>query len=91
MNGSENRNHPGAPKAMRLWFGIFMVLIYIGVGLLFFFDVFSIDNNAISYTVAPCSSSTASSADTACTKAAIDRPLSFPSGASGLLPPHTPK
>lgn len=51
MNGSENRNHPGAPKAMRLWFGIFMVLIYIGVGLLFFFDVFSIDNNAISYTV----------------------------------------
>ena len=51
MNGSENRNHPGAPKAMRLWFGLFMVLIYIGVGLLFFFDVFSIDNNAISYTV----------------------------------------
>lgn len=51
MNGSENRNHPGAPKAMRLWFGIFMVLIYIGVGLLFFFDVFSIDYNAISYTV----------------------------------------
>lgn len=51
MNGSENRNHPGAPKAMRLWFGIFMVLIYIGVGLLFFFDVISIDSNAISYTV----------------------------------------
>lgn len=51
MNGSENRNHPGAPKAMRLWFGIFMVLIYIGVGLLFFFDVFGIDSNAISYTV----------------------------------------
>ncbi|MBO5030103.1 MAG: hypothetical protein J6C59_10895 [Muribaculaceae bacterium] len=51
MNGSQNRNHPGAPKSMRLWFGIFMVLIYIGVGLLFFFDVFSIDNNAISYTV----------------------------------------
>lgn len=36
---------------MRLWFGIFMVLIYIGVGLLFFLDVFSISNNAISYTV----------------------------------------
>lgn len=36
---------------MRLWFGIFMVLIYIGVGLLFFFDVFSIDSHAISYTV----------------------------------------
>lgn len=51
MNRSENRNHPGAPKAMRLWFGIFMVLIYIGVGLLFFLDVFSISNNAISYTV----------------------------------------
>ena len=53
MNGSQNRNHPGAPKSMRLWFGIFMVLIYIGVGLLFFFffDVFGIDNNAISYTV----------------------------------------
>lgn len=40
-----------APKGMRLWFGIFMVLIYLGVGLLFIFDVFSIDNTAISCVV----------------------------------------
>ena len=36
------------PKGMRLVFGIFMILIYVGVGLLFIFDFFSIDNTAIS-------------------------------------------
>lgn len=50
MKGQEN-NRPQAPKSMRLWFGILMILIYIGVGLLFIFDIFSIDNTAISCTV----------------------------------------
>ncbi|MBD5201217.1 MAG: hypothetical protein HDS85_04120 [Bacteroidales bacterium] len=35
----------------RLLFGIFMVLVYVGVGLLFIFDIFNIDNTAISATV----------------------------------------
>lgn len=43
-------NNP-VPKGMRLWFGIFMILVYLGVGLLFIFDFFSIDNTAISCTV----------------------------------------
>lgn len=54
MKGSDNTpryGQPGVPKGMRLWFGIFMVVIYLGVGLLFIFDVFSIDNTAISCTV----------------------------------------
>lgn len=54
MKGSNNTDkygQPVAPKGMRLWFGIFMIVIYLGVGLLFIFDVFSIDNTAISYTV----------------------------------------
>ena len=36
---------------MRLVFGIFMILIYVGVGLLFIFDFFNIDNTAISCVV----------------------------------------
>lgn len=44
-------NQNNTPKGMRLVFGIFMVLIYVGVGLLFIFDFFSIDNPAISCTV----------------------------------------
>lgn len=48
MNGNENN---GTPKGGRLAFGILMVIVYLCVGLLFIFDVFSIDNNAISYTV----------------------------------------
>lgn len=39
------------PKGMRLVFGIFMILFYLAVGFLFIFDVFSIDNTAISCTV----------------------------------------
>lgn len=35
----------------RLLFGIFMILVYLAMGLLFIFDVFSIDNTAISCTV----------------------------------------
>lgn len=40
-----------APKGARFIFGIFMILIYLGVGLLFAFDIFNIDNQAISLTV----------------------------------------
>ncbi len=39
------------PKGGRLVFGIFMVIVYVAVGLLFIFDVFNIDNTAISSTV----------------------------------------
>lgn len=35
----------------RLVFGIFMVLVYVVVGLLFILDIFNIDNTAISATV----------------------------------------
>lgn len=44
-------NGTGTPKGARLLFGVFMVLFYVAVGLLFIFDVFSIDNTAISCTV----------------------------------------
>lgn len=36
------------PKGGRLVFGIFMVLVYLAVGLLCIFDVFNIDNMVIS-------------------------------------------
>ena len=39
------------PKGGRLIFGIFMILVYVGVGLLFIFDVFNIDNVAVSASV----------------------------------------
>lgn len=45
-----NKGNNGANTA-RIIFGIFMVLVYIAVGLLFIFDIFSIDNTAISCTV----------------------------------------
>lgn len=38
-------------KGGRLIFGIFMVLVYLAVGLLFILNVFNIDNTAISCTV----------------------------------------
>ena len=46
MNGNENM-----PKTGRIIFGIFMVIVYVAVGLLFIFDVFNIDNVAISAVV----------------------------------------
>lgn len=46
MEGNYN-NRPQAPKGARLVFGVFMVLIYIGVGILFFLDVFQIDNMTV--------------------------------------------
>ena len=49
------QNNPGgmpqAPKGMRLIFGIFMILVYLAVGILFFLNVFNIDNHGISIAV----------------------------------------
>lgn len=42
---------PGAPKGARLAFGILMILIYVGMGLLFIFNIFSIDSTALSATI----------------------------------------
>lgn len=50
MKGQGN-NYPGAPKAARLWFGIFMILVYLGVGLLFIFKVFDIIDDTVSYII----------------------------------------
>lgn len=47
MNGYENGNN-GAPKGARIAFGILMILIYVGVGLLFIFNVFDIINITVS-------------------------------------------
>ena len=43
----EYDNMNNLPKGGRLVFAIFMILVYLGVGLLFIFDVFQIDNTAI--------------------------------------------
>lgn len=50
MERNEN-NGPQAPKGARLAFGVLMILVYIGVGLLFIFDVFKIDSPALSYVI----------------------------------------
>lgn len=47
----ENDNMNNLPKGGRLVFGIFMILVYLAVGLLFIFDVFNIDNTAVSASV----------------------------------------
>ena len=47
----ENDNNNNLPKGGRIIFGIFMILVYLAVGLLFIFDVFNIDNIAISASV----------------------------------------
>ena len=41
-------NNPQMPKGARLVFGILMIFIYLGVGLLFIFNVFSITSYALS-------------------------------------------
>ena len=46
-----NQYESGTPNGMRPVFGIFMVIIYLAVGLLFIFDVFNIDNKTISIVV----------------------------------------
>ncbi len=48
MQGYDNDNRPGAPKGARLAFGILMVIVYVGVGLLFIFNVFDIINYTLS-------------------------------------------
>lgn len=51
--GSYNDNKPTAPKGARVAFGILMVCVYIGVGLMFIFSIFSsiIDNTTLSYVI----------------------------------------
>lgn len=47
MKGNYN-NRPEAPRGARLAFGIIMIFVYLGVGLMFIFNVFSIDSRALS-------------------------------------------
>lgn len=47
MSGYDN-NRPSAPKGARLAFGIIMILVYVGVGLLFIFNVFDLINYTVS-------------------------------------------
>ena len=49
MENDNNMNN--LPKGGRLVFAIFMILVYLAVGLLFIFDVFKIDNTAVSASV----------------------------------------
>jgi hypothetical protein len=47
-NSDSDRYNSGAPKGARLVFGIFMILVYLGVGLLFIFNVFDLWSKALS-------------------------------------------
>lgn len=49
--GTYGNGGPEVPRGMRFVFGIFMILVYLGVGLLLIFDKFNIGNVAISATV----------------------------------------
>lgn len=49
MNPDERTPQPG--RGGRIAFGIFMVLVYLAVGLLFIFDVFNLNNNVVNYVV----------------------------------------
>ena len=49
MERNEN-DRPQAPKSARLSFGILMIFVYLGVGLLFIFNFFDI-TPAISYVI----------------------------------------
>lgn len=42
-----SENTPQTPKGARLAFGIIMVLIYVGVGLLFIFQILPFFNSAV--------------------------------------------
>lgn len=44
MKGSDNQD-PVIPKGMRLWFGIFMVCFYLGMGILFLSNLLQIGNS----------------------------------------------
>lgn len=46
-----DNNNNGTPRGMRLVFGIFMVLVYLGVGILFFCHVFDIINYGVSIAI----------------------------------------
>jgi len=48
MKGYGNDNGPLVPKGARLAFGIMMVIVYLGVGLLFICNVFNIINYTLS-------------------------------------------
>ncbi len=48
MEGYNNDNRPMAPKGARLAFGILMIFVYVGVGLLFIFNIFGIINYTFS-------------------------------------------
>lgn len=48
MKGNMDNNGPQMPKGARLAFGVLMIFIYLGVGLLFIFNVFRIDSEALS-------------------------------------------
>ena len=50
MRGN-NDNGTQMPKGARLVFGVLMIFIYLGVGLLFIFDVFNIDSLALSIVI----------------------------------------
>lgn len=50
MKGYDNNDQDYA-RGARLWYGIFMVLVYIGVGLLFIFGVFNITSPVINYCI----------------------------------------
>lgn len=49
MRSSDNM--PQSPKGARIAFGIFMILIYLGVGVLFILNEFNIGNRAISIVI----------------------------------------
>lgn len=51
MERKGNNPTPDAPKGFRVFFGIFMLLVYVGVGLLFIFNVFSLWDRAVSASV----------------------------------------
>lgn len=49
LNNRDDRSPmANTPKGARMAFGIFMILVYVGVGVLFICDVFNIDNTTIS-------------------------------------------
>ena len=50
MNGN-NENRPATPKGARLAFGIFMIIIYVGVGVLFITNVFDLVNETVSIVI----------------------------------------
>lgn len=50
MRGNDD-NRPMAPKGARLAFGIIMIVVYIGVGLLFIFNIFNVISATVGYVI----------------------------------------